>query len=157
MPDDHDEPQLSWHEKEVLAALRRLANARSQLDLLEEQSAGAPSLDPGDVARADELHTEAQQLRGKAHSRFGGGAAKERLVQVEADQRMVFERLGVSSYDELQSARRAPASAKVDPTMLEFAQREVESAEREWREVQALEIPDDGVDIDLTVDPPAAS
>ena len=80
-----DEPRLSWFENEILNALKRLANARSKLELLEEQGEAA------------------------------------------------------------------------DPAMLDFARREVTSAEREMAEVQALDVPADGVDIDLTVEPPATS
>lgn len=158
MADDTDDPELSWHDKELLKVLRRLANARSQLDLLEAQAGGGTPLDPADVARAEELHDEVLQLRGKSQSRFGGGSARERLVDVEAQERLVLERLGVASYDELQERKKAASGGSdVDPAMLDFARREVTSAEQEWQEVAAMDIPADDVDIDLTVDPPAAS
>jgi hypothetical protein len=137
-----DEPRLSFKERETLLALRRLANARSQLDQLEEQLAAAtrePSWDPDDLARAEAYQREIDELATKAHSRFGGGTARARLAEAEMQQRLVLERLGVTSYDELRTAERvAPIGPAIDPAFVDFARRELASAEEAYRQVLAM-------------------
>lgn len=139
------EPRLSFKERELLAALRRLATARSQLEQLEEKLAAQrqrASWDPEDLARVDSYQAEIEKLRQKAQSRFGGGSARERLAEVELQQRLIFERLGVVSYEQLQELRRAPANSadEVDPVFVEFARRELADAQEAYR--QALLLPE---------------
>jgi hypothetical protein len=150
-----DEPRLSFKERETLLALRRLANARSQLDQLEEQLAAtsrAPSWDPDDLARAESYQREIDELATKAHSRFGGGNARARLTEVEMQQRLLLDRLGVASYDELRDTERvAPGGPTVDPAFVDFARRELESAAEAYRQV--LSMPDTPVPEPGPVDP----
>jgi hypothetical protein len=141
-----DEPRLSFKEREMLLSLRRLANARSQLDQLEEKLATQQqrtAWDPDDLLRAETSQAEIEKLRHKAQSRFGGASARERLGEAELQQRLLFERLGVGSFDELQTRRRnpVPAGEQVDPVFVEFARRELSSAEEAYRQV--LDLPDD--------------
>lgn len=138
-----DEPRLSFKEREMLVALRRLANARSQLAQLEEKLAAQQqraAWDPDDLARVDSYQQEIEKLRQKAQSRFGGASARERLAEAELQQRLILERLGAASYEELQELRRAPASAadEVDPVFVEFARRELAAAEEAYRQVLLL-------------------
>ena len=145
-PPDGDEPRLSWRERELLTALRRLANSRAQVqgleDAMQNQAAGARP-QPGDVERIDTLEGELQQLRAKASSRFGGGAARDRLPEVEMQQRLALERLGFGSYGEFAAAGKRPAvvADRVDPAILDFARRELHAAEEACAELLAM--PDD--------------
>jgi hypothetical protein len=145
-PSDGDEPRLSWRERELLTALRRLANSQAQVRSLEEamrnQSAVAPP-EPGDVERIEALESELEKLRAKAAGRFGGGAARDRLPEVEMQQRLVLERLGFESYDDFVVAGRRPVRAdeRVDPAILDFARRELHAAEETYAELLAM--PDD--------------
>jgi hypothetical protein len=135
---------LSWHERELVAALRRLANARSQLVALEEQleASEVQTLDPADLAEIDAVRAEMDRLQSKAKSRFGGGAARERLAELELSERLVLERLGFATYDELAAFRAQPPPApSVDPAIVAFARRELHDAEQAWLEIQALELP----------------
>ncbi|WP_334144909.1 hypothetical protein, partial [Rhabdothermincola sp.] len=141
-----DEPRLSFKEREMLTALRRLANARSQLSQLEEKLAAQQqrdSWDPGDLERVEELQRELDKLRQKAQSRFGGGSARERLAKVELEQRLILDRLGVGSFEDLEALRRSPTSTadEVDPVFVQFARRELAAAEEAYRQV--LLLPDD--------------
>lgn len=145
-PDHGDEPRLSWRDRELLTALRRLANSQAQVQSLEAAmvlQAGAVSTDPADVGRANALEAELTKLRAKASSRFGGGAARERIPEVELDQRLVLERLGFLTYADFQAAggRVAPAADSVDPAFVEFARRELAAAEEAYE--QLLAMPDD--------------
>lgn len=155
-------------------ALQRLASARANLATLEE-AAQTPAVklaqsDPGDLARIEETEAEIAKLRHKASGRFGGGAARERIEELELSQRLVLERIGVSSYADFRAVLDAPESstAAIDKDVLAFARREFENAEQAFLEVAALVIPeneaeepvDDGEGaevIDLKVKPQAAS
>lgn len=49
--DDPDQPHISWKDKELVIALRRVATARTQVAQLEQQleaQAGVANLDPAD-------------------------------------------------------------------------------------------------------------
>jgi hypothetical protein len=143
---DDGEPRLSWRERELLTALRRVANARAQVQALDEATqrhASGPAPLPGDVERVDELERELAKVRAKASSRFGGGSARDRLPQLEAQQRIVLERLGFDRYDEFVAAgKRVPVAAEpVDPAIVDFAHRELEAAETAYAEL--LSMPDD--------------
>jgi hypothetical protein len=143
---DDGEPRLSWRERELLTALRRVANSRAQVQALDEATqrhASGPAPLPGDVERVDELERELAKVRAKASSRFGGGAARDRLPHLEAQQRIVLERLGFDSYDAFVAAGRRPPSAAepVDPAIVDFAHRELEAAEAAYAEL--LSMPDD--------------
>ena len=48
-----DQPSLSWQENELVSALRRLANARSQLATLEAEADRASQVPPVGAAAAD--------------------------------------------------------------------------------------------------------
>jgi len=173
-------PKPSWHEREITQALQRLANARANLATLEEQAATAPARaepDPGDVTRAAELQADITKLTAKASGRFGGSGARARLADAQAELAAVLGRLGVSSLDELQPGGGAPTPS-VDPTVLDFARRECADAEQAFLEVAAMVIPDaesepeapdaeviaaadtfgdDDADLDLRIEPSAAS
>lgn len=134
------EPTLTWHEREIIAALRRLATAMANLAALEQQAGGAP-LDPDDVARVEALDGERAGLRHKAESRFGGSGARERIAEIEGELRLVFDRLGVADLDELRDRVARQSSDAVDPTMLDFARRELQGAAEGWREIRAVVLP----------------
>lgn len=144
-PEEH-EPRLSWREKEVLAALRRLALAQSQMSLLDEQLAAggaAPAYDPADLALVEELEDEIARARHKAHGRFGKSAARARRNELDDRQREVLARLGFADYDAFKAAGGSaarPAEA-IDPVFVDFARRELADAEEAYR--QALALPDD--------------
>jgi hypothetical protein len=149
-PDEPDPPssssgggttpgRLSFKERELLTALRRLANAQSQVKALEDKQAAAHRWDPADAARVEELEAELSKLRSKASSRFGGGAARERIPQAELEQRLVLDRLGFASYEEFRAAdRKPPPEDQVDPVFLDFARRELAGAEEAYQQVLAL-------------------
>jgi hypothetical protein len=140
---DHDEPRVSFKDREMVIALRRLANARSQLSHLEEQmasSASARVVDPDELARLEAYQADIDKLTAKASGRFGAGAARSRLADVEMQLRLALERLGVGSIDELKAKGSSPAEATVDDGVLDFARRELAAAEQAYREV--LELPD---------------
>lgn len=173
---DTPEQKMSWQERETMLALQRLANARANLASLEEQAGGGPDplakADPADVARVTEIHAEMDKLRPKTSSRFGGGSARDRMEELEMQQRLILDRLGFQSYDTfLEAAQRDTAPAtEVDPTVLDFARREFEGAEQAFLEITALVLPpkeggpdeetDDETDDELEtleVEKPAAS
>lgn len=132
----------TWHEREVLTCLQRVAKARSQLATLEVEAGAAADREV--VERLEALEVEAVPLRKKAGARFGGGAARDRLAEIDGQQRLLLDELGVADLDEARA--RAGAGADVDPTLLEFARRELAQAEDELAEVLAMEIPDDADD-----------
>jgi hypothetical protein len=145
-----DEPRLTWRERELLNALRRLANARAQLRTLEDELArhpDRPTADPDDVERVETYEAELRKLRAKAASRFGGGAARDRVPEVEARQRVALERLGFDSYGAFAAsghrARDTAAGDAGDPALVEFARHEVDAAAAAYAEVLAL--PDENV------------
>jgi hypothetical protein len=148
-PAGEDEPRLSWRDRELLSALRRLANSRAQVQSLEaalEQQREIAPTDPADVERVEAFEAELTKLRAKAASRFGGGAARERVPEVEMQQRLVLERLGFASYADFTAAggRAKPAVEPVDPAFLEFSRHELASAEEAYEQVRAM--PDDEPD-----------
>jgi hypothetical protein len=134
---------LSWAEREVLGALRRLARAQANLAAAEAQgeAADAATFDPVDVERLEEVHVELAAARAKASGRFTKGAARQRVRDLETTERLVLGRLGVDGYDDY----RAQAAARVhhqvvETEVIDFARRELASAQQAWREVQALEV-----------------
>lgn len=147
----------------MVTCLRRVANARSQLATLEA-AAGGPAVDAADVARLEELAAEAEALHKKAKSRFGGGAARDRLTEIEGQERLLLAELGVA---DLADARaRLLSTGDVDATLLEFTRNELRQAEAELAEVLAMDVPDAeaepaaddaaGDDIDLRDEPTAS-
>ncbi|MCU0269459.1 MAG: hypothetical protein MUF83_12560 [Acidimicrobiales bacterium] len=185
MPDDHaahepdpaaEAPTMTWLEEETLTTLRRLANARARLAELEARIVSTVPdevpIDPADLELARELHEEIESLRPRAAHRLAGRVARNRLEGVELHLRLVLDRLGYATYDDFVEAGRRPAvtAPDVDPVALEFARRELASAEHAWAEVQALGLADlartgDGVGVGDGEDaspgsfqrPPAAS
>jgi hypothetical protein len=150
-----DEPRLSWRDRELLAALRRVANSRAQVQSLEaavERQREVEPPQPADAARAQELHDELAKLRAKGSSRFGGGAARDRIPDVELQLRLVLERLGYQSYAAFEAGGRRPAPDPdhVDPALVDFAHRELEAAERAYEQVISMPDDDDDAAIDLT-------
>ena len=166
-------PALSWAEQETLDALKRLARAQSQLEALEEQAAVVtPTIDPADGLRLEQIHDEVVAARAKASGRFGRGAARERLEQLEMNERLVLDQLGLPDYEAYRRAvatAAAPGPDPVDPQVLAFARQELVSARQAWLEVQAMEVPDveepdeiEGLEsftgsAPAAADPPAAS
>jgi hypothetical protein len=158
---DAQEPRLSWRDRELLAALRRLANAQVQLQTLEAAAAVQGELaatDPGDPQRVEALEAELVKLRAKAGSRFGGGSARERLPDVEMEQRLILERLGYDSYAAFEAGGgrpRAPVAA-LDAGLVEFARHELAAAEEAYAQILALPDEDPGDhDGDAVDDDPA--
>jgi len=137
----------SWQEREIKLALQRLATAREHLAILEERAAAAtgpdPSAaDPADVAKAHQLQADIDALRPKAAGRFGGGAARARISELEVSLHLVLDRLGFASYELFVTGiDRPPPAPAVDADALRFAQREFADAEASFLEVVAMEIP----------------
>lgn len=170
-----DDDTLTWHDREVVTALRRLASARSRLEQLLEQ--GGPAVEAKvtfeDIEELERLEEEIAALAVKAKARFGGGAARERRATLQARQRSVLDRLGVADLDEARAAATRTDGPAVDPVVLDFARRELAAAEEAWEEIQAMDVPDQPEDpaidlaapdeaepspaIDLRVTPPTAS
>lgn len=155
--------RMNWHEKELLAALKRLVTARERLDSLDRQvGLTTATFDPDDVARLETITADLAHARQKATERFGKKWA-EKAEGLELNQRLVLDRLGVDSYEEFQARRshfEAAPTAIVDPTVLEFARRELASAEAAFLELQMVQVIEDEVEededdldeIDLTAD-----
>jgi hypothetical protein len=138
-----DAPALSWVEREVLDSLRRLAIAQANLAAAEAQgeAADATSFDPADVERLEEVHVDLAAARAKAAGRLKKGGARQRVRDLETTERLVLGRLGVDSYDEYRSLAAARVHHQVvESEVIDFARRELASAQQAWREVQALEV-----------------
>ena len=149
--DEGDEHRLSWRDRELLSALRRLANSRAQVQSLEaerrEQRSVAPP-DPADVRQVETLEAELTKLRVKASARFGGGAARDRIPDLEMQQRLVLERLGYDSYAGFAAGghRAAVKSEPVDTAFVDFARRELAAAEEAYDQLLAMpDEPDDAL------------
>jgi len=170
-PDPGSTPTLSWQERELVAALKRLANARSQYGVLKAESElEVRSIDEADLDALREAHIETERVRGKTKGRFGAGAARARLVHLEADEQRILDRMGFVSFDEVELWRTdTRPTTTVDPAILEFARRELEDAENALSQLQALQLPepvhDDGshddtseqLEDDTSIHRPAAS
>jgi hypothetical protein len=136
---------MSWHEKELLGAHKRLVTARERLAVLEEQAQepAVPVLDPADLRRAEELQTQIVALRHKVNG-FRGGRYRDDLDSLVMQERLVLDRLGVATHDELAERMRRVGAAPVnvvDPTVLEFARRELAAAEQAFLDVQTMDVP----------------
>ena len=169
-----DDDTLTWHDREVVGALRRLASARSRLQQLTEQGSpvGGAKVSFEDVEELEHLEGEIAALAAKSKARFGGGTARERRAALQARQRAVLDSLGVPDLAAARVAATESDAPGVDPVVLDFARRELAAAEEAWEEIQAIEVPDqaesptigvDGPDeaegspsIDLRVTPPAS-
>ncbi len=150
---DSDDAKLSWREREVVAALKRLANAQLQVAQIDVQLASAATsdapaeIDVADAAALEELAGELAKLAKKSQSRFGGGAARGRVAELEAQQQAVLGRMGFASYDDYlatkdrSEAAQPSASGGIDPVVEGFARRELAAAEAAYREL--LELPDE--------------
>jgi len=135
------------------------------------------SLEDRPLTVVDPKHVDVERYTAKAAGRFGGGA-RTKLDDCRRKQRVVLERLGVDTIDELRARGSAAAAPAVDPTLLDFARRECAEAEKEFLEVAAMVIPevepevegedaevieapssfgDDADDLDLRIEPSAAS
>jgi hypothetical protein len=148
---DGDEMRLTWRERELLAALRRLANAQAQLRTLEDERSrqpAPPTVDPADAEHVKALEAELNRWRERANHRFGRSAARERLADLEAQQRLVLERLGFDSYAAFASrdASAATMPPPVDPALVEFARHEVEAAAEAYAQALALPVELDETD-----------
>jgi hypothetical protein len=140
---------LSWYEEETMRALRRVAQAKAYLAELEAQAATASAApvvtaDQGDIDRLAELQAEIDKLIPKANARFGADKARHRIDELEVQMRLVLDRLGFGTYDDfLDAGAELPVTVEpVDATVLEFARREVASAEAAWMELLAVEMPE---------------
>jgi hypothetical protein len=152
MPTDGDPSASStarptWQEREIALALQRLASARVRVASLEEEmatpAATVATADPADLERLETLQGEIAKLRPKASSRFGGGNARQRIDELEVQQRLVLERLGVDSYEDyLAIADQPVAPPAVDPDVMAFAIAEFESAQKAFLEVSTMVIAD---------------
>jgi hypothetical protein len=137
--------KMSWQERETMLALQRLATARANLATLEEAAAPADpmaSVDRDDARRADELHAEIEKLRPKTTARFGAGAAKEKIDELDFQLRLVLDRMGFATYEAYRAAAENPVTAAdVDATVLELARREFRSAEESFLEIASMVSP----------------
>jgi hypothetical protein len=144
-PPGADAPRLSWRERELLAALRRLANARSQVAVLEEELAAqeASGLDAGAIETIEAHEAELVRLRRKGRRRFAR-SARDRASELETQQRLVLARLDFESYEALRAARvgGSRTAVPIDPAFLDFARRELADAERAYQ--QMVELPEPG-------------
>jgi hypothetical protein len=138
--------KMSWQERETMLSLARLANARANLATLEEQAAGPvdrlATADPVDRARVEAIETEIDKLRAKARGRFGAGA-REKIGELELQQRLILDRIGFPSFDAYRAAVDTPVDAVVgvDATQLEMARREFADAERAFIEITSMVMP----------------
>lgn len=167
------EVDVTWYEREMVAALQRVANARSQLTTLEEQASPPDPLaaaDRADVERVVEVHARIQELEPKTRSRIGGGKARAEVAELESTLDLVLARIGLPLEEVLAGADGPPPpTAEVDPVVLEFARRELADAEALLAELLALDVPppepaDDVADdgpagdvVPMKLRPPAAS
>jgi hypothetical protein len=139
---------VSWQDREIRLSLHRLANARAHLATLEERAAPPTNrlteAEPADVVELQAIGRELERLRPKAHGRFGGSSAREKVVQLELRQWIVLERIGFSTYDEYVAACVQPidTTPAVDEVVLDFARREFRSAEQAFLEVAAIVMPE---------------
>ena len=131
------------------------------------------------VAIEGSLQADITKLTAKASGRFGASGARAKLEDSQRQLRLVLERLGVDDLADLSSPYTDAASA-VDPTVLDFARRECDDAEKAFLEVAAMVIPDvepgsdddeaeadviaatdsfaaDDTELDLRIEPSAAS
>jgi hypothetical protein len=154
--DDDAGRTMSWHEKELVAALKRLVAARERLAALEAQAGTTVStgFDPDDEARLDELHAELVHARQKASGPFGRRWS-DKVESLEMNERLVLDRLGVASYEEFRSQRvERPATTVelVDPVVLDFARRELQTAEAAFLDLQTLVVAEDEPEPDLELE-----
>lgn len=157
-PDTDDDAgrTMSWHEKELVAALKRLVAARTRLAALEAQAGTTVStgFDPDDAARLEELHDELVHARQKASGAFGRRWA-DKVEALEMNERLVLDRLGVTTYEEYRAQRvERPATTVelVDPVVLDFARRELDTAEAAFLDLQTMVVADDEPEPDLEVE-----
>jgi hypothetical protein len=167
--DDEDEagpeaapvPALSWVEHETIDALKRLARAQADLAALARHpdATAVPSFDADEAARLEEIHADLALARDKATGRFGRHGARERVDELEMSERLVLDRMGLTSYDAYRAATRTPARVvePVDPQLLDFAREELAAATQAWLEVQAIADPVPEADAEAEVDPDAAA
>ncbi len=151
--DDGAGRSMSWHEKELLAALKRVVTARERLATLEAQAGTVVStgFDPDDVARLEEVHADLVHARQKASGPFGRRWT-DKVEALEMNERLILDRLGVATFEELRAARaERPATSVelVDPVVLDFARRELQAAESAFLELQTLEVAADEPEPDL--------
>lgn len=150
MTHTHDDAEvtLDWYEEETLRSLKRLAQARAYLAELEAQDAAAQAAplvvaDQHDIDRLAELQAEIDRLRPKTRARFGAEKARSQIDELEMQMRLILDRIGFETYDDFLDAGAVlpPTVEPVDPTVLEFARREVAAAEAAWAELMAVELP----------------
>ncbi len=137
----------TWQEREIALALQRLASARVRVASLEEElatpAAAVAKAGPADIGRLEELHGEITKLKPKASSRFGGGSARQRVNELEVQERLILERLGVDSYEAYVVIAEQPAAPPaVDPDVMAFARKEFESAQQAFLDVSTLVLAD---------------
>jgi hypothetical protein len=137
---------LSWQENELVNALKRVANARSQLVTLEAEAAvaaKAPHVSAADAAALTANHAQLVQAQAKARGRLGGGAARKRLPELEATEARLLRSARMATYDDFEAWRLAPnPEPTVDLALLDFARREVTAASNALAQIQSLELPD---------------
>jgi hypothetical protein len=137
--------EVSWQDREMIGALRRLALARSQLQTLTDAAAEAPPapvFDTAALAELEQVHADLVAARDKARSRFGGGHARHRVADLEQRQTELLAHLGADTIEAARhEAAMPPTTDVVDPAVLAFAERELAAATRELAELRALDLP----------------
>lgn len=143
-PPQGDQASLSWQERELVAALKRLANAQSQYAALKAEAvATRKQVEQAQIDSLRETRYELEQARQKGKGRFGGHSARERVSKLEATERLVLDRLGFNSYEDFEEWRTNPEpQSDVDPALVDFARHELRDAEKAWLQIQALEMPE---------------
>lgn len=154
---DSPPAKQSWQERERNLALLRMANAQANLAGLEEQAEGPgaalAAVDADDLVLVESIEDELVKLRVKATARFGGGAARDRIGDLEYKQRLVLDRVGFNTFEQYAAVRDTPAGAGVDADVLAFARREFQDAQQAFLDIANLDMPerepdDDEFDLD---------
>lgn len=149
------EATLTWYEEETMRSLKRLAQARAYLAELEEMDAAAQATSTVvaaqvDIDRLAELQAEFDRVWPKTTARFGADKARTRIDEIEMQMRLILDRIGFETYDDfLDAGAVLPTTVEpVDPSVLEFARREVAAAEAAWTELLLVDIPEPEVQIE---------
>lgn len=126
------------------ASAAAIANARARLEdarqaLLEaEQAARSPVLSHRDVDELEQAHDALLDAIERAEGRFSGGRAHRRVEEGRAAEQEVLDRLGFRSYaDYVMGGSTREANPALDQA-LTSARVELQAAEDEWRELEAL-------------------
>ncbi len=132
----------SFEDRALVTALRRVALARSQLEALTEAvraTLPAPEFDHAALRELELVHDDLVHARDRARSRFGGHA-RHRVAELEARHDELLGRLGAGTLVEAQALEaHPPPSPGFDPSVVDFARRELAEASRALDELLAAQ------------------